>query len=291
LAALLLWEALFLGVGSGQPKPVVTASLFPVADMVRCVGHDSLEVVLVLPPGTSPHGFEPTPETARRVAQASGHFIVGLGLDDWLAPFLRAAGLEAARIFRVGEAVEVARWSEIPPQEDPHLWMDPRLAAAMGQAVALFLEDLFPQGRATWRRGARAWSDSMAALEQRMRTRLAACLGTPMVGEHGVWKRLAERFGLDLVDLIEPYPGQEPSARRLQQLMILMKQKGVRLVLVEVQGSDRIPRVLSLETGARIVRLDPVGGSGGSDTYAAAMMRIASTLASACSEDGGSGGR
>src|SRR5262245_9071809 len=39
----------------------VVATIFPLADIVRQIGNGAVDVATLLPPGASPHSFEPTP--------------------------------------------------------------------------------------------------------------------------------------------------------------------------------------------------------------------------------------
>ena len=53
----------------GQPEPTtkVAATIFPIYDIARNVAGDKAEVVLITPPGASPHTFEITAEQIRTV--------------------------------------------------------------------------------------------------------------------------------------------------------------------------------------------------------------------------------
>src|SRR5512140_192915 len=68
----------------------VVATIFPIADLVRQIGGDAVEVLTLLPPGASPHTFEPTPAQMREVAQARVFVRVGAGLDAWTEKLLAA---------------------------------------------------------------------------------------------------------------------------------------------------------------------------------------------------------
>jgi zinc transport system substrate-binding protein len=53
-----------------ETKIKVVASINPLADFVRQVGGSKVEVVLLLPPGASPHTYEPTPKVIREISQS-----------------------------------------------------------------------------------------------------------------------------------------------------------------------------------------------------------------------------
>ncbi len=70
-------------------KPVLAASVFPLADLVGRVAGDRWEVVCLLPPGRNPHGYALRPVEAESLVRARVLFAAGVGLDGWA---IRAAG-------------------------------------------------------------------------------------------------------------------------------------------------------------------------------------------------------
>jgi len=71
-------------------KPVLAASVFPVADLARQVAADRWEVVTLLPPGQSPHSYSIRPAAAAALRSAKVLLAVGPGLDDWAIQAARA---------------------------------------------------------------------------------------------------------------------------------------------------------------------------------------------------------
>ncbi len=64
-------------------KVTVIASIAPLADFVRQVGGERVDVKLLLPPGASPHTFEPTPRVVKEVSTADLFVKIGAGLEFW----------------------------------------------------------------------------------------------------------------------------------------------------------------------------------------------------------------
>jgi hypothetical protein len=70
VAVLLAAGALAPGTRTGTVK--VAATIFPLHDIARQVAGSVADVALVLPPGASPHTFEPTPASVRELSGAGG---------------------------------------------------------------------------------------------------------------------------------------------------------------------------------------------------------------------------
>ncbi len=90
---------------------VVTTSNI-VADWVRAVGQDRVNVSALLPPNSDPHIFQPTPKDTALIADADLVMSVGLFLEaSWLDKLIENAARDPDSVVALGEAV-------VPPSDD-----------------------------------------------------------------------------------------------------------------------------------------------------------------------------
>ncbi len=105
----------------GEPADkinVVTTSNI-VADWVRAVGQDRVEVFSLLPPDTDAHTFQPGARDISRVADAELVFSIGLSLEaGWLDELIKNAARDPASIVALGNAVDPIDFVEIFEDED-----------------------------------------------------------------------------------------------------------------------------------------------------------------------------
>src|SRR5690606_28211103 len=94
------WTALLFALvvsGKSIAAPVeaaaipVVVTIHPLSSIVKAVGGPLVRVETLLPPGASPHTFEPRPAHVRAVAEAQLVVAVGAGLDDWVLAIARSA--------------------------------------------------------------------------------------------------------------------------------------------------------------------------------------------------------
>ncbi len=103
--------------GNGKPKVVV--SIFPIWDVTRRIAGDRLQVLLVLPAGKSEHGYDPTPKEIARLDGAKLALAVGLDLDAWVENIMRTAG-GGAKVVRVGDKVKTMPIDVEPIEDGEH---------------------------------------------------------------------------------------------------------------------------------------------------------------------------
>ena len=81
---------------------LVVTSSFPLYDFARIIGGEQAEVVLLTPPGLSPHSFEPTPKHIETIESADMFIYSGAGLEPWVEDVL--AGIENRELLVVNAA-------------------------------------------------------------------------------------------------------------------------------------------------------------------------------------------
>ncbi len=98
--------------------------------------------------------------------------------------------------------------------------------------------------------------------------RLASYRGAQVASDHDLWPYFARRFGLKIIAFLEPRPGIPPSTRHLREVIAILKANRVRAVLTVSYFDSRHARLVSEETGARIVSLaHQCGAQPGTDRY------------------------
>src|SRR6476646_11976466 len=97
----------------GRLRVVATFSIL--ADMVREVGGETVDVVTLVGPDSDAHTYQPQPSDARSLAGAKVLVSNGLGFEGWIDRLADAAGFKGTRIVASAGA---------PADADPHCWQD-----------------------------------------------------------------------------------------------------------------------------------------------------------------------
>jgi zinc transport system substrate-binding protein len=261
------------------PRIQVVASIFPVADWVRQVGGDRVQVVTLLPAGSSPHTFDPSPREVRSVGDARLFVKVGLRLDDWTARIAEAAG---SRLTIVSLGDNLAAGGRLPAVENllesevqksaqdnhahdhdgvnPHFWLDPTLARMAADDIARELARIDPPSSATYARNAARYAAELEVLDTEISSSLSQCRNRSFVSFHNAFCYLARRYGLHVAAVIEEYPGKTPSDRYVKGVIDQLRRLGIKTVFAEPQLSPRVAEIIALEAGATVDLLDPNGG-------------------------------
>jgi ABC-type Zn uptake system ZnuABC Zn-binding protein ZnuA len=275
------------------------ATIAPLGDLVRSVAGPGWTVRTVIPPGTSPHVFEPEPSDLRKLVDAKLVFVAGAGYDDWMRRAL-AACASGARVHDAAESIGIGPVQSRAKEaeggldeehageasghddhdhgehaghahgilgEDPHWWLSPLLAAQSLGPIAEALAAADPAGAEGYRSRARETAASYAALDRELSGKLAPLRGKRFVSAHRAWVYFADRYGLVEAASIEPVPGREPSPRELRALVEEGRRGGLGRLFTEPQFPPAAARVVAREAGLELTLVDPIGGVPGRATY------------------------
>ena len=258
--------------GEGDRMEVVT-TIFPLADMIARLGGEKIRVSCLLPPGASPHSFEPTAKQARETARASLFVYMGGALDDWA---VKIAGEGAERQLNLYRKALADGWDPsgaIPPEErgphnfetrhNPHLWLDP--LTVRDYLCPALTEALVEMDRANgdyYRSNLGSYQAELTALDGLIRTELSAVTTRSFISVHAAWHYFAARYDLEEAAVISEFPGQEPPAAWLAELLDLCRDHQIKVVSVEPQFSPAVAEMIARETGGQVALLDPLGGAG-----------------------------
>lgn len=92
--------------------------------------------------------------------------------------------------------------------------------------------------------------------------------GTPVVGDHDLWPYLARRYGVRVINYLEPEPGVPPTAPHLEQIISQMKESNCRTILTVQYFDPQHAGFVADATGATIVPMaNQPGGRPGTDRY------------------------
>jgi len=253
-------------------KIKVIASITPLADLSRQVGGDKVEVKLLLPPGASPHTYEPTPKALKDVSDARVFIKIGLGLEFWAEKIIRSSGHKNLIIVVSSSDLPLITYHEKGHSHsssgaDPHIWLDPVIAKCIVTKIEKAFAEADPQNTEYYMQNASIYREKLSRLDKEITDKVKTLRVKEYVTFHPAWNYFSKRYGLTVAGVIEESPGKEPGPKHIEKIIREIKRIGSKVVFVEPQFNPKIAEVIAKECGARVVYLDPIGGQKGRETY------------------------
>ncbi len=245
----------------GGLKVVATTSL--VGDVVAQVGGDKISLEILLPLGTDPHSFSPTPREASIIADAAIVFSNGVGLEAFLKPLMDNIG-DASKVYEVSQGivyrslVEEASGSKLPT-DDPHTWMDPNNILIWVDNIVHELSQADPANKAYYQKNGQDYQQRLKDLDIWIRSEVAKIpdQNRKLVTDHLIFGYFADRYGFTQVGAIIPGFSSlaEPSARDIAQIEDAIHSMGARAVFINLGVNTNLAQRITQDTGTRLVQL------------------------------------
>jgi zinc transport system substrate-binding protein len=256
------------GEAAGGGMKQVVAAFYPLAFAAAEIGGAGVDVKNLTPPGAEPHDLEVSPRDVAAVRDADLVLLLGHGFQPQLEDAV-GAGDNVVRLLDTPGL-------EVHSNDDPHVWLDPvryaKVVDRIGQAL-----------------GKQSAADNLEKrlmdLDSEFRAGLADCERNEIVTSHEAFAYLAERYGLEQVAITGLSPEAEPEPGKLQDVVNLVRARGVTTIYFETLVSPRIAETVARETGAKTAVLNPIEGlteeqaASGEDYFSLMRMNLAALRA------------
>jgi len=236
--------------------PVVLTSTTFLADITRNLAGERLTVEALLPIGTDPHSYQPTPQDVAKIERSKLLIINGAGYEGFLKTLLENAGGER-EVIEASAGITPRADAQEELGVDPHMWLDPNLVMAYVENIREGLTHYDPAGAAVFQANANAYINQLQELDGWIKTQVEQIPSEKrlLVTNHEALGYFAERYGFEVVGSVIPSfsSNAAPSAQQMARLVDQIKALGVSSVFLDAADNDMLARQIADETGVKVV--------------------------------------
>lgn len=228
----------------------VVASFSILADFVRNVGGDRIDLTTLVGADGDVHVYTPAPGDAKRIAAANLVIVNGLGLEGWLPRLVQSAGSKAQV---VTASVGVAPL-KLGSAADPHAWQSVSNAKVYVTDIANALTAAAPDNAEFFRDHAKAYLEQLEALDREVREAIGKIPPERrrVISTHNAFGYFAAEYGVQFIAPVGVSTETEPSARDIAAIIGQIRAARIPAVFLENISDDRLIRRIAAETGARV---------------------------------------
>lgn len=278
----------------------VVVTILPQAEFVEKVGGDTVQVVVMVPPGASPHTYEPTPGQLTDVSKARMYVKVGSGIEFELAWMDRivemnkdmvvidcSQGIEFIRM-EYGHEDENADENKSKDEKDeekenehekehekgydPHIWLSPKNAVMMVETIYNGLIHIAPANKDYYTKNKKAYIKELKTLDKDITQALSNLNPRKIMVYHPSWAYFCRDYGLEQIPIEKE--GKEPTPQRITQVITQAKHDRITIIFASPQVSTQSAEVIAQEIGGKVVLLDPLAKE-----YSRNMRKVAEAFA------------
>ena len=262
-------------------RPLVVTTFTILQDFADRVAGEHLRVRTLVPTGAEVHEWELTPENFVDLETASLLLYNGYNIEQWMQQARSAAGPGV-------DFIPLAERTDFEPlpivlgdfegDPDPHLWMDPRMAAGYVAVIRDAFVALDPDNAEAYERNAASTIELFHALYEELQATLAEIPAERrvLVTSEAAFLYFADAFDFEHQGIWGTNHEDEGTPDQIVRVVDLVSDRGVSTVFFESTISDRHVRSVAEDTGARVagpLYVDSVTPPGGEAPDYVAMLR------------------
>ncbi|NLZ94577.1 MAG: zinc ABC transporter solute-binding protein [Bacteroidales bacterium] len=269
----------------GNDNSTISVTIEPQRYFAEQIVGDHFNVNTIVPPGTSPETYDPTPSQMVALGKSTLYFKVGyLGFENAWGKTLAENNTDVKVVNTSSEIplIEVDGLKDPIGEDlhhdehnhqgvDPHTWSSPKSALIMAENMlnALVMADV--ENQKEYRNNFNVLREEIIETDKK----IAALLENTPVKSFIIYHPALGYFARDynLTQYSIEFDGKNPSPQQLKQMIDFAHEQGVKTIFVQKGFDTKNAESLAKEVGASIHSIDPL-----SYNWSEEMIKIAEIL-------------
>ena len=258
-------------------KPILTVTLEPLRYFTESIVGDNYEVVSMVPKGSSPESYDPTPQQLVNLSKSQAYLRIGyIGFEQaWMKKL--EANCPDMKVYDTSKGINLIRdkghWHGDHFHEggvEPHVWNSTQNALIIADNIYQALCELDSTHQEDYQKRLDVLKQTIRQTDANIRTLLENADSTFLI-YHPALSYFARDYGLKQVSIEEG--GKEPSPAQLKALIETCRNENVHTIFVQQEFDQRNAQLIADELGIKVVSIHPL-----SYDWAEEMIRVAQAL-------------
>lgn len=270
---ILLSLFLFFVVGCNSVKddtPAISVTIEPQRYFVEKITGNNFKVNTIVPPGTSPESYDPTPSQMVALGKSLLYFKVGyLGFENAWGKTLEENNTNVKVVNTSNEIVliegdehivEIGEHQHHDGHDhqgvDPHIWSSPKSALIMAENILNALVEIDVENQKVYRDNFTTLRAEIIEVDKKITSLLENAPVKSFIIYHPALGYFARDYNLTQYSI--EFEGKNPSPQQLKQMIDFAKKQGIKTIFVQKGFDMKNAESLAKEVGASIHSIDPL---------------------------------
>jgi zinc/manganese transport system substrate-binding protein len=237
--------------------------------IAELIGGNKIEAFSIATGYQNPHFVDPKPSYIMKLSGADVFVTVGLDLETGWSPQLvtssRNPKIQKGSAGYVDASIGV-QLMQVPSSinrgegdihifGNPHYWLDPVNGKQIAKNICDGLERISPADKAFFEANLKIFDATIDQKVKQWTTTMAKFKGTKIIAYHNEWCYFENRFGLQIVDFLEPKPGIPPTPSQLVKIINEVKSNSIKVIISSPYFTTSSSDVVAKQTGAKVLTL------------------------------------
>jgi len=262
---LLIFAGCIAGNSENQEngKISVMVTIPPQKYFLEKVGGDRLNVSTLVPPGSSPHSYEPKPDEMKELSKVKAYFTAGVEMEEaWMDKIVSVN--KEMKIIDTTKGIEyMITHHECNNGEhdhhdhsrrDRHIWLSPGLVKIQAENMCKGLIEIDPHGSDYYKENLKNFLLEIDELDKDIKEKLSGLENRKFMIFHPSWGYFARDYDLEMIPI--EVEGKEPSASEITALIDKAKENNIKVVFASPSFSTRTATVIAGEIHGKVLSIN-----------------------------------
>ncbi|MFB5661538.1 metal ABC transporter solute-binding protein, Zn/Mn family [Alteribacillus sp. HJP-4] len=139
--------------------------------------------------------------------------------------------------------------------QDPHVWLDPLLAAEGAEKIKNEFIELMPEHKEDFEENYAELQNDLNELDEEFTAMAESAEKDTFLVSHAGYGYWEDRYGINQIGISGLSPNNEPSQKDLQSIIALAEENNLNYVMFEQNVSSKVAEVVQEEAGAEALSL------------------------------------
>lgn len=231
-----------------KKKMVCTTTIL--YDLALNIAGDSAQVQCLLPFGSDPHIYEPTPADGAKLAQADLIIKNGLYLEGWLEKVIQASASNIPLCI-ASDGIKPVQATLHTHSPDPHIWMDVTLAMTMAENIYKSMAQLEPSKANYFKKNLELYLQKLDSLHAYIKSEIQKIPPEKrvLITTHDAFRYYGLQYGLTVESALGNTTDAEVQIGDLNRLINLIKSSNVPAIFVESTINPKLLTQIATDQG------------------------------------------
>ena len=247
-------------------KIKIVVTIVPQAEFVEKIGGDLVSVTILVPPGASPHTYEPTPSQMKDVAQADMYAIVGSGIEFelvWMQKIIETNPqmllVDCSQDIHLIDTTNSHEFKEHEDEhrgKDPHIWLSPRNAIIIVENIYRGFITLDPDNREYYSQNKDSYIEILEELDRDLVETFSNLKIKKFMVYHPSWGYFAYDYNLEQIPIEEE--GKLPTPEGIAHLIDQAKEHNIKVIFATPEFETKTAETIANEIGGSVILISPL---------------------------------
>ncbi|HAP00866.1 MAG TPA: zinc ABC transporter substrate-binding protein [Bacteroidetes bacterium] len=247
----------------------VVATTMDMKSIAELIGCEKISATSIATGYQNPHFVDPKPSYIINLTNADLFITVGLDLEAGWSPQLLASSRNSkiqkgangyvdasvgVNLLQVPSSLNRGE-GDIHVYGNPHYWLDPLNGKIIARNICNGLEKVSPENKAFFEANLVKFNSTIDAKMKTWSAAIAPFKGAKIIAYHNEWCYFETRFGLHIVDFMEPKPGIPPTPSQLVKIINEVKTNAIKVIISSPYFTTSSSDVVKNQTGVKVLTL------------------------------------